>query len=148
MVVASAALAGCGGSEEPRLSDVAAAALHRDVAGVREAAAAGDRDGALEALDALAARVRREREAGTLSAAEARALRRGIDRARERVRIEVAEPQPTPESTPEPVAPEEDGEEGEEEGDDGEGAVPPPEEGNGKGRAKGKAKGPKGKGGD
>ncbi len=138
VALAAAAVGGCGG--EPSLSSGAADELHAQVAEVRAAAGKGDRDGALEVLDGLQARVRELQDAGSLAEADATALRRGIGRARRRVRVEVAEPAPT--ATAEPTAtatatptatatavpaPEEE--------DDGEEAAP------GKGKAKGKAKG-------
>ena len=106
MVLAAVALAGCGA--EPQLSADAADDLRAGVEDVREAAGAGDRDGALRALEALEARVDRAEDGGRLAAAEAARLRRGIARARRRVQQEVAAPQPTPEPaaepTPEPAA--------------------------------------------
>ena len=96
-VLAALALAGCG--SEPGLSSGAAEELHSGVDAVREAADAGDRDGALRALDELRARV----DDADLAEADAVALRRGIRRARRRVEQEVAAPQPTPEATVEPT---------------------------------------------
>jgi cell division septation protein DedD len=91
---------GCGG--QPRLDASSAGELHAQVAAVRAAAQDGDRAGALEALDGLADQVRDLEAGGSLSAADAAALRRGIERARRRARAEIAEPTPT--ATPEPAA--------------------------------------------
>jgi hypothetical protein len=103
MLLAVAALGGCGG-EEPALSPGAADELHAQVAAVREAAADGDRDAALETLDGLAARVRQLEDEGSMAAADATALRRGIGRAKRRVREEVAAPAATATATPTPTA--------------------------------------------
>lgn len=136
VVLAAVVVGGCGG--EPNLSSGSAEELHAEVAAVREAAGKGDRDGALEALDGLAAQVRDLESGGSLAEADATALRRGIGRARRRVRAEVAAPAatatatatPTPTATatatPEPTAEPE-----------------PP--GKAKGKDKPKAKGKKGK---
>ena len=101
MVLAGVALAGCGA--EPRLGASDADELRRGVAGVRTAAAAGDRDGALRALKALRARVERAADGGALGEEDAAVLRRGIARARRQVEQEVAAPQPAPEPTVEPA---------------------------------------------
>src|SRR4051794_15303496 len=98
VVLAAAALGGCGGGES--LSAKSADRLHAQVAAVRDAAGKGDRAGALDALDAMERRVRGLRAAGSLAAADADALRRGIGRARRRVRVEIAEPAPAPTGTP------------------------------------------------
>ena len=98
MVLAGVALAGCGA--EPRLGASDADKLRRGVAGVRTAAAAGDRDGALRALKALRARVERAAGAGGLGEEDAAVLRRGIARARRQVEREVAAPEPAPEPEP------------------------------------------------
>jgi hypothetical protein len=136
VVLAVAALAGCGG--DPTLTASRADELHARVAAAREAAGKGDRDGALEALDGLEADVRDLEAGGSLAEADADALRRGVGRARRRVRAELAEPTPEPEAaataepTPEPTAtpvPEE-----------------PDEDGGKPDKGNGKAKGKKGKG--
>jgi hypothetical protein len=101
--MAVVALGGCGG-DEPTLSSGAADELHAQVSAVRDAAGEGDRDAALEALDALRARVRELESGGSLAEADADALRRGIGRAKRRVRREVAAPAPTATPTPTPTA--------------------------------------------
>lgn len=90
----------CG--EEPRLETSAARAMHRDVDEVRAAAAAGDRDGALRALDGLARRVQRQRDGGRLSETDVAGLLDRVEAAKRRVRQEMAEPQPTAEPTATP----------------------------------------------
>ena len=99
-VLATAAIAGCGGEET--LSASRADALHAQVAAVRDAAGKGDRAGALKSLDGMEATVRDLEARGSLARADADALRRGIGRARRRARAEIAEP--TPEPTPTPAA--------------------------------------------
>jgi hypothetical protein len=96
-LAAVVAAGGCG--EEPRLEASSARAMHRDVERVRTAAAAGDRDGALRALDALAGRVERRRDSGELGDADAAALLDRIDAAARRARSEIPEPPPAPEAT-------------------------------------------------
>ena len=122
-VLACLAAAGC--ASEPRLTIGAAGRLHDAVATVREAAADGDRDSALRALDRLPERVAAAARDGELDAADAAAIRRGITHARARVRREIAPPAP-PAATAEPTVTPEPAEE------------PPPAQGTGK--AKGKAK--------
>ena len=100
-MVAVVVLAGCG--QEPRLGASSADELRRGVDDVRLAAGAGDRDGALRALQALRRRVERAAESGRLAKEDAAALRRGISRARRGVEREVVAPQPTPEPAAEPV---------------------------------------------
>ena len=100
VVLAAAAIAGCGGEET--LSASRADELHAQVAAVRDAAGKGDRAGALKSLDGLEAAVRDLEAGGSLARADADALRRGIGRARRRARAEIAEP--TPEPTPAPTA--------------------------------------------
>jgi hypothetical protein len=73
--------------------------MHRDVGRVRTAAEAGDRDGALRALDALARRVERQRDGGGLSDADAAGLLERVEAAKRRVRREIPEPHPTAEAT-------------------------------------------------
>jgi hypothetical protein len=103
MVIALAAVVASGGcGQEPRLEASSARVMHRDVDRVRAAAAAGDRDGALQALDALAKRVERRRDGGELDDADAAGLLDRIDAAARRARREIAEPQPTPEATAPP----------------------------------------------
>ena len=121
------ALGGCGG-DEPALSPGAADELHAQVSAVREAAGAGDRDAALEALDGLAARVRELESGGSLAEADAVALRRGIGRAKRRVRQEVTAPTPTATPTPTPTA-------------TAEPTAAPEANDNGKAKGKGKGKG-------
>jgi hypothetical protein len=101
-LAAVVAAGGCG--EEPRLEASSARAMHRDVERVRTAAAAGDRDGALRALDALAGRVERRRDSGELGDADAAALLDRIDAAARRARSEIPEPSPAPEATAAPTA--------------------------------------------
>jgi hypothetical protein len=124
LVAVAVALGGCGG-EEPTLSASSADELHAQVSAVRDAAAEGDRAAALEALDGLAAQVRDLRAGGSLAAADATALQRGISRARRHVRAEIAEPAatatPVPTATPSATAP-----------------PPKAKPGKGKGKAKGK----------
>ena len=103
VVAAVALLGGCGG-EEPALSKSSADELHAQVAAVRSAAADGDRAAALEALDGLAGQVRDLEAGGSLAAADADALRRGIGRARRKVREELAAPAATATPTPTPTA--------------------------------------------
>jgi len=147
LLAAAALLGGCG--DDPTLGAESADDLRGQVAAVREAAEAGDRAGALEALDGLEADVKDLEAGGSLAEADAAALRRGIGRARRRAREELQTaapepepteapteeptPEPTPEETPTATATPE--------------AEPPPEddaegegEGNGNGKAKGKAK--------
>jgi hypothetical protein len=100
MVLALAAVVASGAcGQEPRLEASAARAMHRDVERVRAAAAAGDRDGALRALDALAKLVERRRDSGELDDADAAGLVDRIDAAARRARHEIPEPQPAPEAT-------------------------------------------------
>ena len=101
VVLAAVALGGCGG--EPTLSAGSADDLHGQVAAAREAASKGDRTGALEALDGLEADVRDLQNGGSLTKADADALRRGIGRARRRVRADAAEATPTAEPTATPT---------------------------------------------
>ena len=147
VVLAAGALAGGCGSEPVTLSAGSADDLHAQVRAVRQAAAEGDRAGALQALDSLEADVEDLEAGGSLAEADADALRRGIGRARRRARAELEDPaaapeateepteEPTPEPTPEDTAtatPQ---------------AEPPPAKpGKGNGKAKGKAKPEKGKG--
>ena len=96
---------GCGGaSENGMLSSGTAAALHRDVVAVRGAAAAEDRQAALEALDALQARVRRADADGELSDAERARFRTLVSQTRQRVLAEIPAATPMPQ-TPAPQAP-------------------------------------------
>jgi hypothetical protein len=125
VALAAVALGGCGG-EEPTLSKSSADELHAQVGAVRSAAADGDRDAALEALDGLSGQVRDLEAGGSLAEADVAALRRGIGRARRRVREELATPAatatatPTPTPTATPAAP-----------------APKPKPGKGEGKAKG-----------
>jgi hypothetical protein len=133
LIVALAAVLGGCGSDQPVLSKGSADELHAQVAKVRAAAADGDRAKALQELDALATDVRSLQDEGSLAAADATALRRGIGRARRKVREEIAPaatatPTPTATATPVPTA------------------TPAPPQPPGKAKGK-KEKGPKGKGG-
>jgi len=102
LIVALAAVALCGcGDETPVLSKGSADELHVRVAAARTAAADGDRAKTLKALDGLAGQVRDLEDGGSLAAADATALRRGIGRAKRKVREEVV---PAPTSTPTPTA--------------------------------------------
>jgi hypothetical protein len=136
-LLACLAVAGCGSEE--RLAAGTAERLHDAVATARSAAANGDRDAALRALDRLDRRVREAERAGELAQTDADALRRGVRQARARVRREVEAPAPAttpvPTATAEPTAVPE---------------APPPgqekkgkkdEPGKGKDKAKGKGKG-------
>src|SRR3954451_8797965 len=98
VVLAAVALGGCGDGEA--LSAKSADRLHAQVAAVRAAAGKGDRAWALETLDAMEREVRDLRAGGSLAAADADALPRGIGRTRRRVRVEIAEPAPAPAGTP------------------------------------------------
>lgn len=101
--------------------------MHRDVDRVRTAAEAGDHDGALRALDALAGRVERQRDGGRLSDGDAAGLLERVEAAKRRVRGEIPEATATeaPPSEPPP-------------GDAGTGNDE--ENGNGKGKGKGQDK--------
>ena len=105
-LLACLAVAGCGSEE--RLATGTAERLHDAVATARAAAADGDRDAALRALDRLDRRVREAAGDGELAEADADALRRGVRRARASVRREVEPPAPAatpvPTATPEPTA--------------------------------------------
>jgi len=143
VLAAGVLVGGCGA--DPTLSAGSAEDLHGQVAAVRAAVDDGDRDAALERLDRLEADARDLEDDGSLAAADADALRRGIGRARRRVRAELRargpdateapteepteEPTPEPTATPAPSEPEED-----------EGAPPAGKPGKGNGEAKGKAK--------
>jgi hypothetical protein len=133
VALTAVALGGCGG-EEPTLSKSSADELHAQVGAVRSAAADGDREAALEALDGLSGQVRDLEAGGSLAEADAAALRRGIGRARRRVREELAVPAATATATP--VDPE-----GAQGGEPGTGN----DEQKGKGETEGKGQG-KGKG--
>ncbi len=138
VALAAVALGGCGG-EEPTLSKSSADELHAQVGAVRSAAADGDREAALEALDGLSGQVRDLEAGGSLAEADAAALRRGIGRARRRARAELSPaPTPTPTATATPADPE-----GAQEGEPGTGN----DEQKGKGETEGKGQG-KGKGHD
>jgi hypothetical protein len=131
VVLACLATAGCGSGE--RLAAGTAERLHDAVATARSAAADGDRDAALRALDRLERRVAAAERDGELTGADADALRRGAAQARARVRREI-EPAPTPTpaatATPAPTAvPEDDAK-------PGKGKKDKP----GKGKAKGKGR--------
>ena len=132
VALAAAVLGGCG-DQAPVLSKGSADELHAQVAAARTAAADGDREKALEALEALAGQVRDLQDGGSLAAADATSLRRGIGRARRKVRAEVAPaatatatatPEPTPTATAAPPKP-----------------VKPAKPGKGNGKAKGHGKG-------
>jgi len=131
VALAAVVLGGCG-KDQPVLSTGSADELHAQVAAVRAAAADGDRAKALKALDGLAEKVRGLEDGGSLAAADATALRRGIGRAKRKVREEVAPaptPTPAPTATPTPVPT----------------ATPAPAKPPGKAKPE-KEKGPKGKG--
>ena len=100
VALAAVVLGGCG-SGEPVLGKGSADELHAQVAAVRAAAADGDQAKALQALDGLADEVRKLQDGGSLAAADATALRRGIGRAKRKVRDEVA---PAATATPTPTA--------------------------------------------
>ncbi len=89
-------IAGCGSSSS-QLSTDAAERMNRALAATRAAAEARDSEKAIGALSALSDIVRRESQEGRLSAAEERALRTAIARARRRVELDVNAPplQPT-----------------------------------------------------
>src|SRR5687767_1119013 len=99
-VLAAVAVGGCGG--DATLSASAARELKAQVAAARKAASDQDRGAALKALDGLADQVRDLEAGGSLAAADAEALRRGIARAQRRARAEIAEPEPA--ATAEPTA--------------------------------------------
>jgi hypothetical protein len=99
-LVLALAPAGCG--SEPRLSGSSAAGLHRDVAAVRAATRAGDREAAVAALGRLAAEVERADQSGQLGDDDASTLRTGIRRVRSRLEQDLAAPTPSP--TPAPTA--------------------------------------------
>jgi hypothetical protein len=104
-IAALACLAAAGCGSEPQLTSGTAGRLHDAVTTVREAAADGDRDGALRALDRLEERVISAERDGELTRAEADAISSGITHARSRVRQEVQPPAAaTPTSTPTPKA--------------------------------------------
>jgi hypothetical protein len=102
-LVVAVLLAGCG--DDGRLEAGAAHTMHGDVEDARAAAATGDRERALRALDALERRVRREREGGGLAEADAAGMLERIALARRRVGREIAERQPTVEPTATAVPP-------------------------------------------
>ena len=159
VLVAGVLVAGCG-SEPATLSAGSADDLHEQVAAVRKAVGDGDRVGALEALDELQADVRDLEAGGSLTEADADALRRGIGRARRRARAELESPaavteppaeEPTQAPTPEPTqapTPEPTVDETPTPAATPQAEPPPQEPGNGKGngKAKGKSKPKKGKG--
>ncbi len=91
-LLACLAVAGCGSEE--RLAAGTAERLHDAVTTARAAAADGDRDAALRALDRLDRRVTEAAGDGELAEADADALRRGVRRARASVRREVEPPAP------------------------------------------------------
>src|SRR5687767_2201517 len=109
LLAAAALLGGCG--DDPTLSAASAHDLRGHVAAGREAAEAGARAGALEALGGLEADVKDLAAGGSLAEADAAALQRGIGRARRRAReeLQTAAPEPEPteapteEPTPEPT---------------------------------------------
>jgi hypothetical protein len=104
VVLAAVVLGGCGGGDEPSLSQSSADALHARVEAVRKAADDGDRAKALAALQGLSEQVRDLEAGGSLAKADADALRRGIGRARRKVREEVAAPVATATATATPTA--------------------------------------------
>src|SRR4051794_27004453 len=94
VALAVVAVAGCG--SEPGLGQRDADAMHKAVADARAAAAAGDPEAAVRALESLERRI----DAADLSPDVAAALRRGAARARRRAGHESAPPQP--QATPVP----------------------------------------------
>src|SRR4051794_29348260 len=97
VALAVLAVAGCG--SEPRLGQRDAGAMHKDVADARTAAAQGDPEAAVRALESLERRI----DAADLSPDVAAALKRGAARARRRAAREIAPPQPEATATATPI---------------------------------------------
>jgi hypothetical protein len=102
------AIAGCGNSAD-RLSAANAGTLHREVASIRAAAAAGNRSGALTALTEFTQSVGRYARAAQISPGELIVLARGIQQTRQRILSEIKAPAatqaPAPATTPTPAPP-------------------------------------------
>lgn len=113
-------LSGCAGPSSG-LDGATGQELQSRVVGVANAAAAGDTAGAIEALDALEARLAEAESSGSVSTDRASAIRAAIATVRADLTPAVETPAPTvePSAPPEPATPVED--EDDDSGDDGNG---------------------------
>jgi len=89
------ALSGCAPSE-PELDSAVSSALQTTVADVTQAAADGDPEGALAALDTLEAQLKEDTASGAISADRSAQIQASIDLVRADLIAALPEPSPTP----------------------------------------------------
>lgn len=130
IVLAVTVLTGCS-QAAPEIDADAASRMQASVAAVTEAAAVGDPEGALVALDALEAQLKLDTESGAVSAERSAQIQASIDL----VRADLIAALPAPEPAPEPAPAEE---EKDDKGKDDKGDDKGSDKGSDKGDDKGK----------
>ncbi|EAR24991.1 hypothetical protein A20C1_06906 [marine actinobacterium PHSC20C1] len=97
VALVTAALTGCS-QAAPEIDSDAASRMQASVSAVTQAAAVGDPEGALTALDALEAQLKLDTESGAISAERSAQIQAAIDLVRADLTAALPAPSPTPTS--------------------------------------------------